>query len=275
VVLGLGNPLLGDDGAGLLLLSELQRDVAHASACRGELQLAVWPWAEGCGSVVSDCAQRVEFLDGGTQGLMLLGRVARRNEWIRSYPVKLRLARHPHTPRLVALACVRQLFLFDLARVSLLPTALAEVRRVAEDLLLNQLSQLPLGQKITLAKQGPPRVAAALPAEGLPATLPLVLENAHLNETQITRVLTRPGLSARVVGAISRHPKWSISPFVRIALIRHPLTPLARVMTFLPDIPLADLRDLLQLSTVRPDLRRYLAYEVARRAGKGREPAEH
>jgi len=204
----------------------------------------------------------------------LLGRVARRSEWIRSYPVKLRLARHPHTPRLVALACVRQLFLFDLARVSLLPTALAEVRRVAEDLLLNQLSQLPLGQKITLAKQGPPRVAAALLVEGLPATLPLVLENAHLNETQVTRVLTRPGLSARVVGAISRHPKWSISPFVRIALIRHPLTPLARVMTFLPDIPLADLRDLLQLSTVRPDLRRYLAYEVARRAGKGREAAQ-
>jgi len=203
----------------------------------------------------------------------LLARVARRAEWIRSYPVKLRLARHPHTPRLVALACVRQLFLFDQARISLLPTALAEVRRVAEDLLLNQLSQLPLGQKITLAKQGPARVAAALLAEGLPSTLPLVLENTHLNETQVTRVLTRPGLSARVVGAISRHPKWSISPIVRIALIRHPLTPLARVMTFLPDIPLADLRDLLQLSTVRPDLRRYLAHEVVRRGNKGRQPA--
>jgi len=204
----------------------------------------------------------------------LLARVARRSEWIRSYPVKVRLARHPHSPRLVALACVRQLFLFDLARISLLPSALAEVRRVAEDQVLNQLAQLPLGQKITLAKQGPPRVAAALLAEGLPSTLPLVLENAHLNETQITRVLTRPGLSARVVNAIARHPKWSISPYVRIALLRHPLTPLARVMTFLPDIALADLRDLLQLSTVRPDLRRYLAHEVARRGNKGREPAD-
>lgn len=51
LVLGLGNPLLGDDGAGLLLLSELQRDA-------------------------SGWAGRVEFLDGGTQGLMLLGRVS-------------------------------------------------------------------------------------------------------------------------------------------------------------------------------------------------------
>jgi hypothetical protein len=204
----------------------------------------------------------------------LLGRVARRAEWIRSYPIKLRLARHPHTPRLVALACVRQLFLFDLARVSLLPSALAEVRRVAEDLVINQLSQLPLGQKISLAKQGSARVAAALLVEGLPATFALVLENAHMNETQLTRVISRPGLSARVVNAIARHPRWSNSPHVRIALLRHPLTPLARIMTFLPDIPLADLRDLLQLSTVRPDLCRYLAHEVVRRGNKGRESAE-
>jgi len=204
----------------------------------------------------------------------LLARIARRPEWIKSYPVRLRLARHPHTPRLVALACVRQLFLLDLARVSLLPTALAEVRRVAEDLLLNQLAQLPLGLKITLAKQGPPRVAAALLVEGLPSTLPVVLENPRLTEAQLTRVLARHDLSARVVGAIARHPKWSVSPHVRIALLRHQLTPLARVLSFLPDIPLSDLRDLIELTTVRPDLRRYLAHEVARRAGKRPPPVD-
>ncbi len=200
----------------------------------------------------------------------LLRRVAQRAEWIRSYRVKLRLARHHNTPRLIALACVRQLFLFDLARISLLPSALAEVRRVAEDLVLNRLAQLPVGQKITLAKQGPPRVAAALLVEGLPSTLAHVLENAHLNEAQITRVLSRQDLSPRVVNAISRHPKWSNSPQVRIALLRHPLTPLARIMAFLPDISLADLRDIMELTTVRPDLRLYLAHEVARRTGKGR-----
>jgi hydrogenase maturation protease len=51
LILGLGNPLLGDDGAGLLLLSELQRRAA-------------------------DWTARAEFLDGGTQGLLLLDRVA-------------------------------------------------------------------------------------------------------------------------------------------------------------------------------------------------------
>jgi hypothetical protein len=207
----------------------------------------------------------IDRIDAPTE---LLRRVAQRSEWIRAYPVKLRLARHPHSPRLIALACVRQLFLFDLARISLLPSALAEVRRIAEDLVLNRLAQLPVGQKITLARLGPARVAAALLAEGLPSTLPVVLENAHLTEAQLTRVLARSDLSARVVGSIARHPKWSISPHVRIALLRHPLTPLARIMAFLPDIPLADLRDIMELTTMRADLRRYLAHEVARRAGK-------
>jgi len=201
----------------------------------------------------------------------LLKRVSRRAEWIRSYAVKLRLARHPHTPRLIALATVRQLFLFDLVKVSLLPSTLAEVRRVAEDLVLARITQLPLGQKISLAKQGPARVVAALLAEGLPSVIGPGLENAHLNEAQLTRLLAHSHLPPRVVGAIAEHPRWSSYPRVRIALVRHQHTPLARVMAFLPDIALADLRDLLQLSTVRADLRTYLAHEVARRSSAGRK----
>jgi hydrogenase maturation protease len=53
LVLGLGNPLLGDDGAGLRLLSTLAED----SGARSGL---------------------VEFLDGGTQGLALLPYLADR-----------------------------------------------------------------------------------------------------------------------------------------------------------------------------------------------------
>jgi len=52
LVLGLGNPLLGDDGAGLALLEA----VSAARAWDG----------------------RVEFLDGGTQGLALLHRLSGR-----------------------------------------------------------------------------------------------------------------------------------------------------------------------------------------------------
>ena len=52
LVLGLGNTLLGDDGVGICLLEELSRNPG---------------WGDG-----------VEFVDGGTQGLALLGRIGNR-----------------------------------------------------------------------------------------------------------------------------------------------------------------------------------------------------
>jgi len=52
LVLGLGNLLLSDDGVGLRLLADLRRDAGENS--------------------------QVEFVDGGTQGLALLGYVADR-----------------------------------------------------------------------------------------------------------------------------------------------------------------------------------------------------
>jgi hypothetical protein len=201
----------------------------------------------------------------------LLARVTKNREWMKGYPVRLRLARHPRTPRLATLALLRQLFLFDLVGVSLLPSVPAEMRRLAEDLILNRLPQLPLGQRLTLARRGPTRVAAALAAEGLPQVLPLALDNAFLTEGQLLKMLAKADLPPRVVAAIADHRKWSYNANVRIALVRNPLTPLARVMTFLPDIPLHHLRDLSKVPTLRADLKKYLEHEVDRRLGRKRQ----
>ena len=64
LVMGVGNALLRDDGAGLRLLGDLERE-----------------WPEGSGEV--------EFLDGGTQGLALLDRIAGRRALLILDAVKL------------------------------------------------------------------------------------------------------------------------------------------------------------------------------------------
>lgn len=209
-----------------------------------------------------------EFLERKDLPAEVVTRITKNKEWMKSYPVRLRLVRHPRTPRLATLALIRQIFLFDLVGVSLLPSVPAEMRRLAEDLILNRLPQLPLGQKLALARRGPTRVAGALLAEGLPQVLPLALDNAFLNEGQLLKLLAKTELPTRVVAALANHRRWSYNANVRVALVRHPLTPLARVMAFLPDIPLHHLRDLLKLTTLRPDLKKYLEHEVARRAGR-------
>ncbi len=203
----------------------------------------------------------------------ILATVARRKDWMRSYPVKLGVVSHPHTARLLAISLIRQLYLFDLARVSLLPSVPAELRRLAEEQILGRLSQLPLGQKFTLARRGSARVAAALLAEGFEPVIPLALDNAFLNEAQVLHVLSRTELSPGVVEAVSRHRKWSSLYNVRMALVRHPMTPLARLLAFLPDLTLRDLVELSATGTLSAGLRQYMVHEIARRSARRRGAA--
>jgi hypothetical protein len=198
----------------------------------------------------------------------LLGVIAAHPSWKKSESVRFRIARHPHTPRRVALHLLRELFLFDLVQVSLAPSTPAEIRRVAEEVILHRLPHLPIGQKLTLARRGSARVAGGVLAEGHAQAATLALNNPFLNEAQILRVLSRSNVPERVVIAIARHQRWSCQYNVRLALVRHPATPLAAVLRFLPDVTMRDLRELISAATMPGAMRAYLKKEIARRSAR-------
>jgi hypothetical protein len=191
--------------------------------------------------------------------------IAAHGKWASSEGIRLGLARHPRTPKRIALAAVRQLYLFDLVRLSLLPSAPADIRRVAEELILTRVPHLPVGQKLTLARRGPARVAGALLAEGHPQAIRLALQNAFLTESQVLKVLANRGVPGRVVAAIAQHPKWSCQYNVRMALVRNPHTPAPVVLAFLPDLTLRDLADISKLEGLPPHVRKYVEQERSRR----------
>jgi hypothetical protein len=195
----------------------------------------------------------------------ILEEVARRKHLLKSYRIKRALAFHTRTPRLISLRLLRDLYLMDLVQVTLSPGVAAELKRSAEDQLLARLPQLPLGQKITLARRGPGRVAGALLAEGHAQVISIVLDNPRVTEAQILKTLSREKLPAAVIPAISRHRKWSITYNVRLALVRHPSSPLATVLAYLPELTVSDLRELAAPGIVPASLRKYLQAEVQRR----------
>ncbi len=197
----------------------------------------------------------------------VLAAIAEKGKWTSSEGVRLRLARHPRTPRRYALALLRQLYLFDLVRLSLLPSTPAEIKRVAEELIVTRVPHLPVGQKLTLARRGTSRVAGALLAEGHAQAIKLALANPFLNESQILKALAKAGVPERVVAAIAQHPKWSVQYNVRVALIRNPHTPVPSVLAFLPNLTLRDLKELATLEGVAPHVRKYIQRELARRTG--------
>lgn len=196
----------------------------------------------------------------------VLSALAGEGKWMSSEGVRLRLARHPRTPKRFALAAVRQLFLFDLVRLSLLPSAPADIRRVAEQVIIARVPHIPAGEKLTLARRGPARVAGAVLAEGHPQAIKLALANPFLTESQVLKVLATASAPERVVHAIAEHPKWSCRYNVRAALIRNSRAPVPAVLAFVPDLTLRDLRDISAMEGLVPAVRKHIEQELARRA---------
>lgn len=201
----------------------------------------------------------------------VLSAVSEKSRWASSEAIRLRLARHPNTPNRIALAVVRQLYPLDLVRLSLLPSAPAEIRRVAEEVLIARIPHLPVGQKLTLARRGPSRVAGAIIAEGHPQALRLALANPFLAESQVLKVLSNPGIAERIVRSIAEHSKWSCQYNVRMALVRNQHTPVSSMAEFLPNLALRDLKEIAAMEGLAPHLKKIIQQDLARRDALSQE----
>jgi len=185
----------------------------------------------------------------------LLERIAAHKEWLRNRGVRLRLVAHPHTPRRIALRLAREIYPMDLVAVSLSLAAPAEIRRFVEDLLLSRVPQLPLGQKLALARRGSARVSGALLADGHERVARVAIENGRLTKAQVLRVLSAAGLAPNVIAIIGGHAKWCPLATVRAAIVRHPQAPLDLALSLVPALPLRDIEDFAGLTELRPELR--------------------
>jgi hypothetical protein len=195
----------------------------------------------------------------------LLEQIARRKTWRASYRIRRALAAHPHTPRLIAVRLLRDLHLMDLVRISLLPASTAELRRLVEDRVVAQLPQLPLGQRLMLAKRGSSRIAGGLILQGPEQVARAALDNAFLTESQLLKTLANKALPSGTVAAVAKHGKWSNLVNIRVALLRHPHTPGECVSVFVPDLPRHEIEELLGHPRLPDSVRAHLHHELTRR----------
>jgi hypothetical protein len=197
-----------------------------------------------------------------------LTEVLKRRHFLKNYIIRKLLAFHPHTPRTDTLRLIRELYLMDLIQFALSPGVFPDLKRKAEDQVITKMPQLPLGQKITLARRSPARIAGALLAEGQPMIVKAAISNPNLTEAQVLRVLAKEKLAPIVVQSIAQHDKWSHMYNVRIALLRQPSTTLATVLAFLPELTISDLQALAAPGILPENLSHYLQAEIHRRLQK-------
>lgn len=198
--------------------------------------------------------------------------IAAHKEAARNYAVRLALTRHPKTPRLISLPILKFLYLFDLVRVSQTPAVPTDVKLVAEETILKKVDTVPRGEKITLARRSSGRVAASLLVTQDRELIGAALQNPFLSEAHLLRVLALQDLPRIVVESIAQNEKWSCRYHLRLALIRNPLTPLPRVLAFLPDVAVNDLRDACLDRRMPEQVRKYVLAHCAERLSKKPPP---
>ncbi len=176
----------------------------------------------------------------------------------RSYRVKLAMARHPHTPRSVSLPIMRHLFLFDLLKVTQIPAIPADIRRVAEEALTSRALALALGERIALARRGTGRLASALLLDKERAVFETALSNPKMTEDLVLHALAHENITADAVEAVAAHARWSVAYSVRLALLRHPLSSLARVLALAPQVQRHDLAEIVEDPRMPANRRAYL-----------------
>ena len=184
---------------------------------------------------------------------------------MKSRKVRLAVATHPRAPRRIVLRLIRELYTFDLMQFSLLPAIAADLRRIAEELLVGRLASVSLGGKISLARRSSGRVAAELLLDRESRVWQTALENPRLVESAVVAALLRGSCSAAFVKAVCHHPKWSVRPEIRTALLRNEYTPMARALEFARRLLPAQLRDVLHSSRLPEKIKSYLLRDLQSR----------
>ncbi len=161
-----------------------------------------------------------------------------------SHRLILAMARNPDLPAPIALGLLPHLYLFELLDICLLPGMTPDQRLAAERQILRRLPEIPLGQKITLARRGTNPILAALIKEGHPQVVGPCLDNPRLKEVALLQFLRTGAATAETISQIARHPRWQHRPNLKMAILKHPRTPVVWYVCWLPTLKNGDLRAL-------------------------------
>jgi hypothetical protein len=191
----------------------------------------------------------------------------------RNRKVRIGIVMHAHTPRHVSLPLIRNLFTLELMKVALHPMVPADIKRAGEEVIVTRLASISSGERITLARQASGRVAGALLSDPERRIIQAALENGRLVEADVVRGLMRHNSPAAFVEAVCHHPNWSVRREVRKAALRNEHTPLGVVLTFARGLRPAELREILNGSNLRGNVRAYLLQELERQGATPERPS--
>jgi hypothetical protein len=176
---------------------------------------------------------------------------------------------HPRAPRHVSLPIIRRLFAFELMNIALMPPVFADIKKFAEEVLISRLETTTPGERLSLAKRSSPAVAAALLVDPERRVMEAALHNPHMTEAAIVKALMKDDAPQHLIDAICHDSKWSLRREIRVALLRNEKTPLAPALAFAESMSSAALRQVLNNSRLKANVKSYLVKMLEERRISG------
>jgi hypothetical protein len=158
------------------------------------------------------------------------------------YSVRLKLVASKHTPQAHAVKFVHYLFWSDLVRLSVDMRVSAPVRRAIDNLLVNKIDKLTLGERITVAKRCSQALIKALLFDPDPKVFEALLVNQRVREDDLLLVASSDRASAAQLQLLADDRKWAYRYPIRKALVMNPITPRFAAASLLRSLTPRDLR---------------------------------
>ena len=166
--------------------------------------------------------------------------------------VLVQVAQHQRTPRHISLPILRRLFTFELMHVALTPSVTADVKLVADEVLISKLETLALGERVTLARQASASVAGALLLNPERTVIEGALQNPRMTEASIVKSLAKPNVPELLLSMLIEHPKWSLRREIMVAILRRPEASDTTALEIAARIPRPALHELMQQLRLPP-----------------------
>jgi hypothetical protein len=187
--------------------------------------------------------------------------VYERYDWSTSNKVQFGIVNCAKTPYTLAIRLLPNLFWNDLLRIAVNYRLTPRLRRSAENHLRDKVSNLTLGERITLARTAPRPVINLLRTAKEKEVIAALLRNPNLIEDDILLMINNEMTPPHVLQAIGSDHKWAPRYSVRLALCQNQRTPLPVVLASLSKLRKPDLKAVAS-SPATPELVRRSASRI-------------
>lgn len=198
----------------------------------------------------------------------VLALLAKVPEFQDHYSIKEALVFNSKTPVAVSKSLLNYLHKKDLVKVITLHDSPYGLKQSALEFLKNKISEIPVGEKITMARKAPRDILKILLYEQNEMVFDAVLWNPKLTETDILVMLQKKTGNPVLLSILSKHSKWKNRYRIKMELIRNQETPLEICAGFVNDLLLQDLRILLGFPKLRSETKELVLAALKNKTAK-------